>query len=86
MKKMLTSIILVIISCGSSVSVSAQDQQRQMRKPPQEAYTLCEDKSENDVVNITTPEGDEIEATCQLMGDQLVAVPENHKPPQRQKR
>ncbi|MCC4832453.1 hypothetical protein Q4601_04300 [Shewanella sp. 1_MG-2023] len=86
MKKLLVISSVLITSIGFSSALLAQEQQRQKRKPPQEAYTLCEDKTENDVVNITTPKGDEISATCQMMDDQLVAVPEDHKPPQRQKR
>ncbi|WP_394133144.1 hypothetical protein [Shewanella maritima] len=63
----------------------AQEQQRQMRKPPQEAFDICVDKSESDQVTITTPKGEEVTATCQLMGDDLVAVPEGHSRPSRSK-
>ncbi|ARD22820.1 MULTISPECIES: hypothetical protein [Shewanella] len=72
--------VLSLVLCFSS-GLMTEAAERQMRKPPQEAYDICEDKNEADVVTITTPDGDEVEATCQLMDDELVAVPDNH--PQR---
>ena len=48
-------------------------------KPPQEAIEACADKSEGEVVSFETPRGDQMEATCTLIEEQLVAVPEGHK-------
>jgi len=46
------------------------------REPPQEAFDACKDKSEGAAVEIVTPRGDTIKATCKKFKDQLVAVPE----------
>ncbi|MEG3767877.1 hypothetical protein [Alteromonas sp. 14N.309.X.WAT.G.H12] len=61
----------------------AQEGPPRGQKPPQEAYDVCVDAQEGDAVTITSPEGDEVEATCKLMDDDLVAVPDN-MPPRRQ--
>ena len=45
-------------------------------EPPPEAYAACKDKSEGDKVEITTPWGDKMTATCKLMDGKLVALPE----------
>ncbi len=43
--------------------------------PPPEAYEACKEKSEGATVEMTTPRGDTIKATCKLINGQLVAVP-----------
>jgi hypothetical protein len=48
--------------------------------PPPEAYEACKEKSEGTTVEITTPRGDTIRATCKLINGQLVAVPEGGPP------
>jgi len=50
------------------------------RKPPQEAFDVCKDKSEGDSVVITTPQGATIKATCKPFDGQLAAVPEGPPP------
>ena len=49
--------------------------------PPPEAIKACEGKVEGDSVTFSGRRGESIEATCQTVQDQLVAVPEGHKPP-----
>ncbi|WP_282111132.1 hypothetical protein [Shewanella algicola] len=49
-------------------------------KPPQEAIDACASSSENSQVRFETPRGDSIQATCQMINGELVAVPDN--PPQ----
>tara|TARA_R110002153_G_scaffold139860_4_gene290826 strand:- start:8661 stop:9026 length:366 start_codon:yes stop_codon:yes gene_type:complete len=49
------------------------------RRPPPEAFEACEDKSEGDSVTIETRRGDTLSATCEMMNDSLVAVPEDAK-------
>lgn len=50
------------------------------RKPPQEAFEACKDKSEGVAVVITTPHGGTMKATCTSFDGQLVAVPEGPPP------
>ncbi|GIU53198.1 MULTISPECIES: hypothetical protein [Shewanella] len=79
MIKTLSSMTLLSLTLCCISGAIAEEDRRQMRKPPQEAFDICEDKNELDEVTITTPRGDEITAICQLMGDELVAVPEDHQ-------
>lgn len=51
------------------------------RKPPQAAFDVCKGKSEGTTVEIVTPRGDTIKATCKKFRDQsLVAVPDGAPP------
>jgi hypothetical protein len=43
---------------------------------PPEAIEACKEKSEGTSVEIATPRGDKLKATCKQMDGQLVAVPE----------
>lgn len=52
--------------------------------PPPEAIEACEGKSEGDSVSFETRRGDILEGTCRTIEEQLVAVPNNHKPKKRQ--
>ncbi|WP_144208999.1 hypothetical protein [Shewanella donghaensis] len=83
MKKIIPIITLIPLLLCASSQLLAQEKNREMRKPPQEAFTACEDKTEEEVVTFTTPNGDEMEAKCMLLNDELVAVPKDHTPPQR---
>ncbi|MGI2111581.1 hypothetical protein ACRN9C_19640 [Shewanella frigidimarina] len=47
------------------------------RKPPKEAVEACANSVENDQVSFDTPRGDTLEATCQIIDGELVAVPAN---------
>ena len=68
--------MLVIGSTG----VHAQEGRGQgERRPPPEAFEACVDKSEGDSVTIETRRGDTLSATCKMMNDSLVAVPEDAK-------
>lgn len=61
-------------------------------RPPQEAFEACEGKNEGDMASLTTPQGDTVNGTCQMIEGELVLVPENapgdgppqgeHQPPQ----
>ncbi|WP_076537358.1 hypothetical protein [Shewanella sp. UCD-KL21] len=85
MKSIAPLLALIPLLALMSGHVTAQEK-RQMRKPPQEAYTICENKNAEDQVSFTTPKGDEIEATCILIDEELVAVPNNHTPPQQKQK
>ena len=50
------------------------------RRPPQEAFDICKDKSEGEAVELSTPNGT-IKAACKSIEGQLVAVPEGAPPP-----
>lgn len=50
------------------------------REPPQEAFDACKGKDEGSTVEMTTPNGSTIKATCKRFKDQLVAVPEGAPP------
>ena len=50
-----------------------------MQGPPPEAIEACEGKSEGDSVTFAGRRGDSVPATCTMVNDQLVAVPEGHK-------
>jgi hypothetical protein len=75
----ITAGLLLLIGSTSAV-VYAMDRLpapgRHMGPPP-EAVEACKDKSEGTVVEITTPRGDTIKATCKQIDGQLVAVPES---------
>ena len=50
------------------------------REPPQAAFDVCKGKSEGTAVEIVTPEGGTIKATCKKFKGQLVAVPDGPPP------
>lgn len=47
--------------------------------PPPEAFTACEDKTEGASVTFAGRDGESLTATCRLIDEKLVAVPEGHK-------
>ena len=73
--------LAVLIAMTMLVAVtswgSGRPQEPPGRKgPPQEAIDACKDKSDGATVEIATPRGDTIKATCKQINGQLVAVPE----------
>lgn len=50
------------------------------REPPQAAFDVCKGKSEGTSVEIVTPHGTKIKATCKKFKDTLAAVPEGAPP------
>ncbi len=74
---------LLLLIGSTSATVWAMDEPsghgRRMGPPP-EAIEACKDKAEGTAVEITTPRGDKIKATCKQVNDQLVAVPEGGFP------
>jgi hypothetical protein len=44
--------------------------------PPPEAIEACKDKSEGAKVELTSPRGEKIKASCEQIDGQLAAVPE----------
>ena len=51
-----------------------------MQGPPPEAIEACEGKAEGDSVTFEGRRGDSVPAKCTMVNNQLVAVPEGHKP------
>lgn len=50
---------------------------------PDEAFTACSDKTEGDTVVLFLSDGKELKATCTIVDDHMVAVPEKSKKPPR---
>lgn len=69
-----SSLALVLLTSTAAFAKPQHDH----RKPPQEAFTICETMQVGDAVQVTSPEGELIAATCQLKQDTLVAVPKRH--------
>jgi hypothetical protein len=70
--------ILLLIGSASAVvwAMDGSPGSGRHMGPPPEAVEACKNKSEGTVVEITTPRGDTIKATCQKIDGQMVAVPE----------
>lgn len=52
-----------------------KEKRRGSRRPPQEAFTACENKEENDSCSVTTRKGDELNGVCLNLQDDFVCVP-----------
>lgn len=74
--------LLVVIALGSAIAACASGQREggrgRMQGPPPEAIEACSGKSEGDGVTFDGPRGESLSGTCQMVDDQLVAVPEGH--------
>lgn len=80
MIKMTLSMLLLL----ATTNALANPQHRQDKGPPPEAIEACADQEKGTVVSFETPRGETLEATCRLMHEQLIAVPNNHKRKRRQ--
>ncbi|KAB0664109.1 hypothetical protein F6V25_15000 [Oryzomonas japonica] len=69
----------VMVSAPAWASVGPAPGER--REPPQAAFDACKGKSEGAAVEIVTPNGGTIKATCKTFKGQLAAVPEGAPPP-----
>lgn len=84
MKKTFHITVLFMLAIGLPMAGFAKSQQeRGQHGPPPEAIEACEGKSEGDVVSFTGREGETLEGTCEIIENQLVAVPEGGGHPQR---
>lgn len=61
----------------------AKDDSKTDEVPPTEAFTACEGKQEGDFVVFILSEGKQIKATCQIIDDHMVAVPQKSGKPDR---
>lgn len=62
-----------------TISAFANAKPDRPKGPPPEAKEACVNKTEGDSVSFSTPRGDTIEASCQMLEDELVAVPLDHE-------
>lgn len=69
-------LLAALLAVPGSVWAFGGPQGGDRRGPPREAIEACNDKAEGTAVEITTPRGDKIKATCKQVDGQMVAVPE----------
>lgn len=75
--------LLVAVAMLTPVTGRAGDDGRERggrRTPPPEAFAACKGQSEGATVEITTPRGETIKATCKQLDGQLAAVPDGPPP------
>ena len=72
-------VVLATISAVPACASSNRGGRDGRQGPPPEAIEACEGKSEGDSVTFSGRRGDSVTATCKLVDDQLVAVPEGRK-------
>lgn len=70
--------LLVLIGATSAIAELSDETQgrRGSMGPPPQAYEACKDKNEGDSVEIVTPRGETIKATCKQIDGKLAAMPE----------
>lgn len=76
LKKAVATVALLAVVMTSGVAFGQAPGDGRRHGPPPEAITACEGKSPGDAVQLQTPRGDTITATCREVRGQLVAVPE----------
>lgn len=74
----MTAAALLLFTMIASTTALAVDRRPGDRMgPPPEALEACKNKSEGTKVEVTTPRGKKISATCREIDGQLVAMPED---------
>ena len=69
----LLAVLLIVPGTSWAFEGSEGDGRREL---PPEAIDVCKDKSAGTEVEISTPRGEKIKATCKQIDGQIVAVPE----------
>ncbi|BDX04851.1 hypothetical protein [Planctobacterium marinum] len=82
LKSKLVMAVLFSVLAGQVVAKPGK-QEGQRKGPPPEAIEACANLQEGDAVTFETRRGDTLSGTCMMINDQLAAVPEGHKPPER---
>jgi hypothetical protein len=72
LKSISMSLLTFMLFASAGVYANPHD-----KKPPKEAVEACANGAENDQVSFETPHGDTLEASCQMIDGELVAVPAN---------
>ena len=80
MNKKVAFCVLVALMPASVWASTGSQGGGDRRRPPQEAFEACKGKSEGTTVDITTPQGTTIKATCKSFDGQFVAVPDGPPP------
>lgn len=76
-----TLLVTVLLLAPVTGRAGDEGQERGGRRtPPPEAFAACKGQSAGTTVEITTPRGDTIKATCKQLDGQLVAVPDGPPP------
>lgn len=76
----LTAIVVLSACAGSEGSRGERGGGKDKRKgPPQEAIAACENRVEGDRISFSGRDGETINATCTIINNQLVAVPDGQK-------
>lgn len=82
-KRIIKTVVPLMIVVMMAVAACANNEQNGRGKqqgPPPEAIKACEGKQAGDTVSFAGRGGETLKATCQTVEDQLVAVPEGHRP------
>ena len=74
-----TKLTLAVLVAVFAVSLPSYAKQERPKGPPPEAKAACVDKAEADEVSFESRRGDVITASCQLIDNELVAVPKDHQ-------
>ena len=69
--------LLVLTPLAACAESNSRDRKGQQGPPP-EAIQACEGKQEGDTVSFKGRRGETLTATCSMVEEQLVAVPEGH--------
>ncbi|BHH84502.1 hypothetical protein [Desulforhopalus sp. 52FAK] len=83
-KRMIKTLVPMMTVVMMAVAACAQNEQegRGQQGPPPEAIKACEGKAVGDIVSFSGRRGESVKATCQTVENQIVAVPEGHRPQQ----
>jgi len=82
MIKTLVPMMIVVMMAVSACASNEQNGRGGQQGPPPEAIKACEGKQVGDTVSFSGRGGEAVEATCQSIENQIVAVPEGHRPQQ----
>lgn len=83
-RNLLRGLALMVLVCSISVVTACANSTRGggpnggQQGPPPEAIAACDGMKEGDSVSFEGRRGESVAGTCQLIDDQLVAVPEGH--------
>lgn len=72
-----TMLVLTFTILSTATVYAFGDKKGRPQGPPPEAIEACEGKAVGDAVEFTGRRGETLEATCQEIDGQLVAVPDN---------
>lgn len=74
-------LLAILLPATLRAESDARPDKSRLRRPPQEAFDACNNRSEGETVTITTPRGETLTATCRRFQGQLAAVPQGAPTP-----